>query len=197
MDVGRVAPAPDGRIRVYLMIGYHRDYGRCGLTAHHGDSERVAVDLQPVGPGDVDAVAFYTAAHEGTITDSGHVFAGAELAELSFPDDPDSGEPRWMVWASDGKHATYGSVQRCEDAQWAPCVEEDCDPDGVDPEPYTWLPDAHNAGEEAYPFLTDLGPVGFPGEDAWANQDFCGGLGPDLLGCAAPVREKLLVDPFE
>lgn len=198
VDVGRVAPAEDGSgaIRAYIMIGYHEDYGRCGVSGHPGDSERVVIDLNPVGPGDVDARAFYTAAHEGTITDSGHVFLGSELLELSFPTDPGSGEPRWMVFSSDGKHATYGTAQRCEDAQWAPCLEEDCEADGVDPLAFTRLPDVHNAGEEAAPFLTDLGPIGFPGEDAWADQDFCGGLGSGLFGCASAVREKLLVDPF-
>lgn len=198
VDVGRVAPADDGSgaIRVYVMIGYHQDYGRCAVSAHHGDSERVVIDLEPIAAGDADALGFYTAAHEGTITDSGHVFRDAELAELSFPADPTTAEPRWMIFSSDGKHASYGTVQRCEDAQWAPCLEEDCDADGVDPGPFTRLPEVFNAGEEGAPRLTDLAPVGFPGEDAWAEQDFCGGLGADLLGCAAPVREKLLVDPF-
>lgn len=198
VDVGRVAPADDGSgaIRVYVMIGYHQDYGRCLVSAHHGDSERVAIDLEPVGPGDADALGFYTAAHEGTITDSGHRFTDAELAELSFPTDPATGGPRWMIWASDGKHASYGTAQRCEDAQWAPCVEEDCEADGVDALAYTRVPDVFNAGEEAAPRLTDLDGIGFPGEHAWADQDFCGGLGDDVFGCAAPVREKLLVDPF-
>lgn len=198
VDVGRVAPAADGlgAIRVTIMIGYDKDYGRCGFSAHNGDSERVALDLELVGPGDADALGFYTAAHEGTITDSGHVFTGAELAELVFETDPFTSEPRWVVFSSDGKHATYGTIDRCENAQWAPCVEEDCGADGQDPFLYTRLPEVFNAGEEAAPFLTDLGPIGFPGEDAWADQEFCGGLGGGLFGCASAVREKLLVDPF-
>lgn len=196
VDVGRVVEADDGGVRVFIMIGYSEDYGRCGLSAHPGDSERVAVNLERVGPGDVDAIGFYTAAHEGTLTDSGQVFTGADLALLSFPDDPGTAEPRWMIWSSDGKHASYGSAQLCEDAQWAPCVEEDCEADGVDPIAYTRIPEVFNAGEEASPRLTDLTSIGFPGEDAWADQEFCGGLGSGILGCASAVREKLLNDPF-
>ena len=197
-DVGRVALADDGSgaVRVYIMIGYSEDYGRCGISAHPGDSERVAIDLELTGPGDADALGFYTAAHEGTITDSGRVFQDGDLALLTFVDDPTTLEPRWMVWSSDGKHATYGSAQLCEDAQWAPCIEEDCEADGVDPIAYTRVPDIWNAGEEYAPFLTELSSVGFPGEEAWADQEFCGGLSPGVFGCASAVREKLLVDPF-
>ena len=87
----------------------------------------------------------------------------------------------------------------CETASFVPCVEEDCAPDGVDPAElpaYTVVAPVANAGEELAPRLTDLAPVGFPGDDAWAAQDFCGGLGAGLFGCSAPVRDKLLVDPF-
>ncbi|MEQ1508505.1 MAG: hypothetical protein ABMB14_40110, partial [Myxococcota bacterium] len=43
--VARVTPDPGSdHLRVYLMLGYHRDYGRCGLSGHDGDSERVVLD---------------------------------------------------------------------------------------------------------------------------------------------------------
>jgi hypothetical protein len=197
--VGRVAPFNDGsgvKIRAYIMLGYHADYGRCGLSGHDGDSERVVLDLQ-MGElaGSVDVVGFYTAAHEYTITDHGQVFTGADIALLEFPTDPITGEPRWMVYASDGKHATYGNAQLCEDAEWVICLDEDCDADGADASAYTWLFPVWNAGEVTAPFLTDLGPVGFPGEEAWIDKEFCGGL-PGIGGCAGSVREKLLNDPF-
>ena len=68
---------------------------------------------------------------------------------------------------------------RCEGVSWIPCFDEDCAPDGVrDPSAYDRLPEFVNAGEEAaMPRVTDLDPLGFPGDDAWAMQDFCGGLG--------------------
>lgn len=196
--VGRVAPV-GGEIRAFMMLGYSKDYGSCGgFTGHNGDSERVALSLAPIpngGPGDVVVTKAYTAAHEGTATDHGHVYAGAELSELVFETDPSLGEPRWSVFSSADKHATYASIAVCEGISIVPCFDEDCAPDGVaDPAPYRRLFALVNAGEETSPRVSDLTGLGFPGDDAWAMQDFCGGLGGS--GCSSPVRDKLLVDPF-
>lgn len=193
--VGRVAPVGD-RIHVFMMLGYAEDFGSCGFTAHHGDSERVALRLAPHGdtPGGVVVEAAYTAAHEGTENDHGRLFVGPDLAELTFGADPVLQEPRWAVFASANKHATYGSLAICEGVSNTPCLDEDCGPDGVDPADYALLFPFVNAGEESAPLATDLSMLGFPGDDAWAAQDFCGGLGGD--GCSSPVRDKLLADPF-
>lgn len=194
--VGRVAPAETGEgIRAFIMIGYSRDYGSCGLSAHDGDSERVALSLELLGAADVRVASAYTAAHEGTLADHGRVFTGADLSMLEYVDDPVGGEPRWRVQSSERKHATYASVALCEGASMVPCFAEDCGPEGVDdPSRYELLMDVANAGEPDAPMLTDLGPIGFPGDDAWADRDFCGGRGGS--NCSSPVREKLLVDPF-
>lgn len=53
------------------------------------------------------------------------------------------------------------------------------------------LPPVRNADEEAAPRVTDLVALGFPGEDAWAPQDLCGGA-----GCSAPVRGQAARRPF-
>ncbi|MCX4248014.1 hypothetical protein [Paraliomyxa miuraensis] len=201
-DVGRVAitndGAGDGTYRLMVMLGYHYDYGSCGLTSHNGDSERVALALAPLpseGAGGVVMEQAYTAAHEGTPTDHGRVFAGDELDQLVFTPDPGTGQPRWVVFPSADKHATYATIEICEGISVVPCLDEDCGPDGVaDPSLYDVLPTAANAGEPDAPRLTDLAPVGFPGDDAWADQDFCGGLGG--TGCSSSVRSKLLTDPF-
>ena len=197
-DVGRAAPVGE-RVRLFVMLGYSKDYGSCGgFTGHNGDSERVALDLQPDparGPGGVVVVGAYTAAHEGTVSDHGHVFTGAELGMLVYTVDPNTADPRWVVFPSADKHATYASIAICEGVSPLPCFDEDCNPDGVaDPGAYERLPQLVNAGEEAAPRVTELTVVGFPGDDAWATQDFCGGLGG--TGCSSPVRDKLLVDPF-
>lgn len=187
VDVGRVAPLADG-VGVFIMLGWSVDYGRCGVSGHNGDSERVALKLHVEGDrAVVDAV--YTAAHEGTALDHGRVVT--DLSTLSV-----SAEPRWRVFVSEGKHATYSSVDICENVSFVPCVDEDCAPDGVNQAlDYERLPEVHNAGEEEHPRLTALDGVGFPGDDAWADQPFCGGL--DRGGsCSSAVREKLLVDPF-
>ncbi len=196
-NVGRVAPVAD-RFRLFVMLGYSQDYGSCGFTAHAGDSERVALDLEPwvdAGPGGVRVVGAYTAAHENTATDHGRVFTGNDLQELTYDIDDETADPRWVVFPSSAKHGTYGSAAICEAISQVPCFDEDCGPDGVDdPDAFDRLPPVVNAGEEAAPRVTDLTDIGFPGDDAWAEQDFCGGQGG--TGCSAPVREKLLVDPF-
>jgi hypothetical protein len=197
-DVGRVTRSGD-LLQVHIMLGYSKDYGSCGgFTSHNGDSERVALQLVPLsgmGPGDVRVSKAYTAAHEGTANDHGRVFTGPELAELVHAPDPETGEPRWVVFPSADKHATYATIAICEGISVVPCFEEDCAPDGVsDPSTYDLLPPYVNAGEEAAPLVTDLAVIGFGGDDAWADQDFCGGLGGS--SCSSSVREKLTVDPF-
>ncbi|NUO48537.1 MAG: hypothetical protein HOV80_06745 [Polyangiaceae bacterium] len=197
-DVGRVAPAGE-LVHVFIMLGYSKDYGSCGgFTGHNGDSERVALELERIegaGAGDVRVRQAYTAAHEGTSNDHGQVFADADLGLLVHDLDPMTGEPRWVVFPSSDKHGTYGTIEICEDVSIIPCVDEDCGPDGVaDPAMYDRLPPFVNAGEEAMPLVTDLTVIGFPGDDAWAEQDFCGGLGG--TGCSDDVRNKLLPSPF-
>lgn len=197
-DVGRVALAGDF-VHVFIMLGYAKDYGSCGgFTSHNGDSERVALELERIGragAGDVRIKQAYTAAHEGTASDHSRVFSGTDLALLTIGTDPATSEPRWVVFPSADKHGTYGSVAICEDISFVPCFDEDCGPDGVrDPSLYDRLPPFVNAGEEAMPLLTDLTTIGFPGDDAWAVQDFCGGLGG--TGCSDDVRNKLLPSPF-
>ena len=191
-DVGRVAVGPVDGYRVFVMLGWSHDYGSCGgFTAHNGDSERIALDLEPYpdgGPGGVIVRGAYTAAHEGSINDSGRTFTGDDLGLLQFDADTETAEPRWVVFPSADKHATYGSIEICENISKLPCVDEDC-AEGED-----LLPDFVHAGEDDARIVDDLTDIGFPGDFAWTDQDFCGGQGG--LICSSPVREKLLVDPF-
>lgn len=196
--VGRVAPE-GSELRVYMMLGYSRDYGSCGgFTAHDGDSERVALALAPRpggGAGDAQVAAAYTAAHEGTANDHGRVFLDDELGLLTVGNDPVLAQPRWFVFASANKHATYASKSICEGISFVPCLDEDCGADGVsDPATYAILAPYLNAGEPTHSLVTDLSAIGFPGELPFAEQSFCGGLGGS--GCSSPVREKLIDDPF-
>ena len=189
-QLGRVAPVSEDRLRVFILLGWSEDYGRCGVSAHAGDSERVALDLLLDGERAV-VVGAYTAAHEGTALDHGTLVQGAELLSLATTE-----EPRWRVWPSEGKHATYPSVEICENVSVVPCVDEDCAPDDVDdPERYVVLPPIWNAGEEAAPRITELSELGFAGDEAWVDQPFCGG-GDRSGACSSAVREKLLEDPF-
>jgi len=197
-DVGRVAPAGD-LVHVLIMLGYSKDYGSCGgFSGHNGDSERVGLELQRIeraGAGDVRVKQAYTAAHEGTANDHSRVFSGTDVALLVHDNDPATGEPRWVVFPSSDKHGTYATIDICEGISFVPCFDEDCGPDSVpDASLYDRLPPFVNAGEEAMPLVTDLTGVGFPGDDAWAVKDFCGGLGG--TSCSDDVRNKLLPSPF-
>jgi hypothetical protein len=53
-----------------------------------------------------------------------------------------------------------------------------------------------NVGESAHPLITDLSPLGFPNEDAWGSQPFCGGL-QSRIGRAAcragPTRSNRML----
>ena len=192
-DIGRVAPGPGDPLEAVVIVvqAYSIDYGSCGLTGHDGDPERVALHVTAVaggGPGDVAVTAAYTAAHEGTASDHGRMFAGADLAMLVHADVAPGGEPRWVVFPSRNKHATYATVDICENISPFPCFDEDCDGGG------DLLPDVINAGEDGARRVEDLTGIGFPSEDAWADQPFCGGI--DSTSCSATVREKLLSDPF-
>lgn len=195
LHVARVAPVRRRPLEVqaWITILYDRDYGTCGsLTAHNGDSERVVVTLQETAAG-VRMTRAFTAAHENTVTDQSMSFEGGELRQLTLAEE--AGVARWVVFASKDKHATYPSAAVCEGISPLPCFSEACGPAGARNPPLAQLLAIYNAGEPDAPLLTDLGPLGFPGEDAWADQAFCGGRDRRLT-CPGSVRSKLLDDPF-
>ena len=103
-------------------------------------------------------------------------------------------EPRWVVFPSRDKHGSYATVAICEDSV-IPCLAEQCAPDGVaDPAAFDRIPAVVNAGEDGARLVEDLSGLGFPGDDAWADQPFCGGHGDG--NCSAKIRDKLTIDPF-
>jgi hypothetical protein len=204
-DVGRVkfaqpaSPQNPFRAHVMIMLGYSEDYGSCGgFTSHNGDSERVALNLEQIlgTTGDVQMVQVFTTGHEGTANDQSIIFEVADFDQLVYETSFDNGEPRWVVFPSADKHATYATVDQCEGVSIIPCLDEDCGPDNVaNPALFDRLPPVVNAGEEAAQLVDDLTALGFPGDDAWLDQDFCGGLDRSN-GCSSAVRDKLLNDPF-
>ena len=199
IHVARIWPITAEEVRVMIVLAYSEDYGRCGLTAHHGDSERVALTLT-LQSGSAWVTAAYTAAHEGELNDQSTLYTGEDIGQMETTTDPETGDPRWLVYASEGKHATYSSVQHCEGASVIPCLEEDCAPDGVsDTARYDVLAEhAINAGEEASPLADDLTEFGMPGERIWAEQTFCGGLGrAHEADCSSGLLEKMRTDPLE
>ena len=192
-QLGRVALHGE-EVDVYILLGWSKDYGRCGVSSHNGDSERVVIRLAP-NNSDLVFQKVYTSAHEGTLVDAGKVWEQESLHELTIETDQQTGQAYWVVYPSEDKHASYGSIAACE-ASIIPCIEEDCAPDNVpNPQDFDLRGDIVNAGEESFPFLTELSSIGFPGDQAWLDQDFCGGLGGNT--CSSPVRDKLLNNPFD
>ena len=182
------------RYVAYITLLYHYDYGSCGtLSSHNGDSERVVVHVEETDDS-VILVGAYTAAHEGTLTDHSFTYENRALFDLHY-DTSVAGEARWVVYPSKNKHATYITPEVCAGISPIPCFSENCGP-AVDPAigGGQTFP-VFNAGEPDTPLLGDLSAVGFPGEDPWADQDFCGGLGGGL--CSGSIRSKLTTNPFE
>ncbi len=199
IHIARIWPVTAKSVRVMIVLAYSEDYGRCGLTAHHGDSERVALTLS-LQDGSAWVTEAYTAAHEGELTDQSTLYTLDDLDQLETTADPATGEPRWLVYASEGKHATFASAEHCEEASIIPCLEKDCAPDGVSDKARYSILSAHalNAGEESHPLADDLAEFGMPGEHIWLDQTFCGGLGrANEADCSSGLLEKMRSDPME
>lgn len=192
--VGRVMPVDASTLRVFIMLGWQEDYGwlsgGCvdtfgeGFTAHPGDSERVVVTLVATPDGGWALHQAYTAAHEFTPDDQSAIHDGTALEFTA--------EPRWRVYSSLAKHGTYISHAACEGVTEGICtVDEACGLDANDER----VPMVVNAGEPSAPRVTDLSSLGFPGDDAWAEQLFCGGQ-TRSEACVDGVHNKLTQDPF-
>ncbi len=198
--IGRVHRRDDD-VFVTIVLAYTRDYGACGFGAHPGDLERVALRLATPTRHDAVVTAVFLAAHEG-----GTVYRGAGLDRMRFLEPLEDGRvcndahARWIVYASEKKHATYPDAATCEDARDLICLAEVCGAPVVDGafdfgEPGDVRPQVHNAGEPDAPLLTALDAFGFAGEDAWDDRPFCGGA-PRSDACPPSLRSKLLDDPF-
>jgi hypothetical protein len=200
---GRVHPREDD-VLVTIVIAYAKDYGSCEVGSHAGDAERVAFTLRLLSPHAAVIDSVYLAAHEGTGRDGGQRFFGDRIAGLDFVARDRwhfEAAARWLVFASEGKHATYASSARCEDESDLLCLEEDCGPP-LDPsfglsaiEHQHDIPlEPINVGEPDAHRIDALDNFGFAGENVWSEQLFCGGV--DTSGCAPSIRSKLLDEPI-
>ena len=168
-------------IRVVILLIYRRDYGRCGVASHRGDVERVAFRLRQTGPSETEVVAVFTAGHEGTSFDSSRVFAADEMNTLDLSPDSVTGQTRWRVWASEGKHATYASRSACEENSSLVCAQEDC---GGGP---ALLVPTVNLGEPGSWLVPEI-------FGQYLDEPFCGGRNGHGR-CVDPIMSKL-GDPF-
>lgn len=209
--IGRVFPSPDSRDRVVVSVLflYARDYGAANpicfnASAHAGDAERAALELEITGGGNAVSRAAYTTGHEGTEDDQTTIVRDAEQKRLE-----DIGG-RWRVYSSQKKHATFMTKEHCESAKfhkWTHqfCASEDCAPDKMPDEEkarFTRLPKVLNVGELDAPRWEndDLSRLGFPGVRAWSDERFCGGItdlsDEERAKCPDALRAKLPKNPF-
>ena len=201
----RVTPVSDNidRIRVFIALTYSYDYGRCSLRRHRGDLERVVLELLTVQTEPTSVVRVntaYTAAHEHTSFDQSALYPSELRSSLEYGEDPVIRQPRWIIYASAGKHASYASRIHCTGNSTLPCARENC-------------PSASSYYELLFPVVH----VGEPqesafswsrqgGEEWWASFDaiwdggsFCGGdtTISDRTSCTpSSIRRKLTHDPF-
>jgi hypothetical protein len=212
--LGRVFPGAGGHVVVNVLLLYTSDYGAQNPVCFHkskhaGDVERVAMELELDGAssaGGARVIAAFTTGHEGTEDDQSRVWKNEELGSaLRYLDDATTHEPRWQVFPSQNKHATYATIEQCQSVhlkQWTHdfCIDEDCAPDRVrDATRFTRIPTILNAGEPGAPLTDDLRPLGFAGERAWSDDTFCGGLRVDAEAkkeCPPSIKSKLLKNPF-
>jgi hypothetical protein len=215
--LGRVFPGAAGHVVVNILLLYTSDYGAQNPVCFHkskhaGDVERVALELEldesKGSAGGARVIAAFTTGHEGTEDDQSRVWKGDELGKtLKYINDGATHEPRWQVFPSQNKHATYATIEQCQAVhlkQWTHdfCIDEDCAPDRVrDAARFTRVPAIINAGEPGAPLSDDLAPLGFPSERAWSDDKFCGSLGATLDAeakkeCPPSVKSKLLKNPF-
>jgi hypothetical protein len=178
--LARVRPHPDDpdRIAITYVTLYREDCGGIfGITKHPGDLEPFAITLavNPSCPKGYGIVQAKSVAHAGTATET--------VDRL-----PINNICSWgPIYAAKNKHGVYFSLVSCDaGGLWG---SDHCGQSFSLP----WL--VHNAGEPNAIRLDDLSGVGFPGEFAWQDQNFCGGQGR-ISDCPGAIREKLDSEVF-
>lgn len=178
--LARVRPHPSdpSRIAITYVTLYREDCGDVfGVTGHPGDLEPFAITLapNPSCPGGYGIVQAKSVAHAGTVTET------VDQLELN-------NTCSWgPAYAAENKHGVYFSLSSCDAGGFL--GSDHCGQSFALP----WQ--SYNVGEPNAIRLDDLSRVGFPGEFAWKDQNFCGGQGR-LSGCPGPVREKLVSEVF-
>jgi hypothetical protein len=173
--------APPGSLIIRYVTLYNRD---CGLNSHQGDAEAFLVTVRPQSgcPLGYGFNSISTAAHRGEGSFKNTLFGDGEC---------DIRRGALDVFVSAKKHGLFLSKDRCNHSMAGPLHLDRCDagytlggigPDGF--ERNSWL--GMNAGEGdpvVVPLENDLSALGFPFDDIWDKDTFCGGsLGTDCGG---------------
>jgi hypothetical protein len=116
-----------GRVRLAYLPAYYRDCGWSGAVcrirgpgcgAHAGDSELIAVDVEPATGGRWRTTGVFLSAHcFGRAGGRCRWYRGAELGAFQWVARQSHGAP--VVWVARGKHAHYPSRGSCDRGHWA------------------------------------------------------------------------------
>jgi hypothetical protein len=181
----RPHPADASKIAIQYVILYQRDCGDFGgFSAHAGDVEAFSVALapNPACPYGYGAFSLKTVAHEGQIgehTDQRLLGNSCTWGRAA------GGSPYVArIYASENKHGNYASDSSCDSSLGG---LENCS------ESFTLPYNVFNIGEDNARRIDELSGYQFPGEYAWSDVPFRGGLG-NGLGDAGTVRAKMLND---
>ena len=181
----RPHPADPGKIAIQYVILYQRDCGDFGgFSSHAGDVEPFSVTLapNPACPYGFGAFSLKTVAHEGV---PGQHVDQRLLGNSCTWGRAAGGSPYVArIYASENKHGNYASDASCDAALGG---LENCS------ESFTLPFNVFNVGEDHARRIDELSGYQFPGEFAWSDVAFRGGLG-DGLGDAGTVRAKMLND---
>lgn len=202
--VARVFPVSPTVVRVIFVVAFAFDDGvqvlGFSVTGHDGDGERVALELGLEDGGRRATLRrAYFSAHEGMPNEQSRTVSEGEVRSMLRYGRDGDGQPRWLVFPSEGKHAEFPSYAVCSDTSlWGTgwfsekCGEDEERGRAIDPR-------FVNAGEKDGQLVDDLSAVGYPREHAWDGSRFCGGLrdAPRHGVCGRPMDAKLLTDPFE
>jgi hypothetical protein len=180
----RPHPADAAKIAITYVILYRKDCGDWWGGGHNGDVEPFTLTLAPneACPHGFGAFSLKTISHEGTAfehVDQVMLGNACDWGKLA------GGSPQVArVYSAENKHGNYATTGSCEDGAL-----------GNDHCSESFLRDYHvvNAGEDAARRIDELSGVQFPGEYAWTDQAFSGGLGSGG-GDAGTVRSKFLND---
>jgi hypothetical protein len=184
--IARVRPHPGdpSKIAITYVVLYAEDCGDWFGGGHNGDVEPFTLTLAPNGacPHGFGAFAVKTISHEGTAfehVDQVNLGNACDWGKLA------GGSPQVArVYSAENKHGNYASTDTCEDGALG---NDHCSESFL--RDYT----VTNAGEDAARRVDELSGQQFPGEFAWTEQPFSGGLGAGG-GNAGTVRDKLLDD---
>lgn len=169
----------ENQIVIYGAVLYGKD---CGLSGHTADVEAFSVLLKYKGNADdISWRSDTTLANwEGvTIQTISHASTFCEIVETYPYKSISSPTGKDTVFISPDKHGNYLTIPGCNSSFF-------CNP-GCNNTPFVKSVTVINVGEEAAPFVTDLGLYysGYAGENPWSDTNFLG-------GGAGTIKAKLL-----